>query len=456
MRQLAEEYFVSLQTLSVRPTAARIAMLAVALYAFFWLAHYEVARVAEGLLILLFVISMANRRNSTTVLLREPLFWLFVLWLLLQVYTYVQAAKLFPEWQDGQVTVARHYSKVFMVLVLAWWMAGSVKTTLLLYCLAFVGFIVGVTLSDELVLDIQRILAHERVDFGYRNWEHLSVYSAFFFLVLVFFWRRLLAVFHDNWVWAGYLLLAGWLVVCITGIIGSQTRATWLGLSVALGVASAGYITRLWRRQKHAGEVNRRNYLRYGSGGALLMVVVAVLLVKFDTSVLVEKRLEREQGVVALLLEGRAEEVPYTSIGIRIQSWRRALGWVAERPLTGWGPKSAKPLIAQSDMPDYIKEVIGHLHNSYIELAVAYGFVGVAFFMVIFVILGYRAWWAWRRGLMPDDLFFFLGTFMIYWLIVNMFESYLMYSTGIYINALIGGAAYTFYISKKAECGAVT
>ncbi|MFO7593044.1 MAG: O-antigen ligase family protein [Pseudomonadota bacterium] len=456
MRQLAEEYFVSLKALSVRPAVAKIAMPAVVLYAFFWLANYEVARAAESLLILLFFISVVNRGNATAVLLREPLFWLLVLWVLLQAYVYFQTAKLFPEWQDGQVTVARHYSKVFMVLVLAWWMAGAVRTILLLYGLAFAGFVVGIIFSDELVADLQRIIAHVRVDFGYRNWEHLSVYSAFFFLVTVFFWRRLLALFQGNWVWVGYLLLAGWLVVCLTGIIGSQTRATWLGLIVALGVASTGYIIRVWRRQKHAGEANRQSYIRYGSVGVLLILVFAALVIKFDASGLVEKRLEREQGVVALLLEGRAEEVPYTSIGVRIQSWRRALEWIAERPVTGWGPKSAKPLIAQSDMPERIKEVIGHLHNSYIELAVAYGVVGIAFFMAILIILGYRAWWAWRRGLMPDDLFFFLGTFMIYWLIVNMFESYLMYSTGIYINALIGGAAYTFYISEKAKYGAGT
>jgi O-antigen ligase len=155
--------------------------------------------------------------------------------------------------------------------------------------------------------------------------------------------------------------------------------------------------------------------------------------------------------VIEKIMTGDLDKVPLSSIGIRIHTWRKAVGWIQERPWTGWGPKSRKALYANSDLPPSIKKQFGHFHNSIIEITLAYGLVGLAVFMLIAGVVGYRAWWAWRRGLMPDDVFFFLGAFFIYWLIVNMFESYVIYTTGYYINALVGGAAYTFYLASRQQ-----
>ncbi|MDZ7851451.1 MAG: O-antigen ligase family protein [Halomonas sp.] len=91
------------------------------------------------------------------------------------------------------------------------------------------------------------------------------------------------------------------------------------------------------------------------------------------------ERMTSERECWHSLLEGGVENVPYTSIGIRINTWLAALEWIEQRPLVGWGGQARSLVIEHTPwLPPFVKENFGHPHNYLLEVWVAYGLLGVA------------------------------------------------------------------------------
>lgn len=181
--------------------------------------------------------------------------------------------------------------------------------------------------------------------------------------------------------------------------------------------------------------------------GIIAITISTAAVIYYDTSI--TKRLTAERVTLEKLTEGDFEHIKKGSIGIRIDSWRMALGWIKERPITGWGAQTRKALIQRSDWPIEYKKKFGHLHNSYLELLVDYGVVGLSLFAGLFAYIWFRAWQAWRHNIIPNDIMAFGALWCIYWLIVNCFESYIIYSaTGNYLNAIVMGVLYTYHLSR--------
>jgi len=59
--------------------------------------------------------------------------------------------------------------------------------------------------------------------------------------------------------------------------------------------------------------------------------------------------------------------------------------------------------------------------------------------------IGRATWLAWRGGAMPGDMALFACGFFVYWIIVNQFESYLSFTTGVTVHNLIVGGLVTHY-----------
>lgn len=169
-------------------------------------------------------------------------------------------------------------------------------------------------------------------------------------------------------------------------------------------------------------------------------MVVALL---FDV---LAQRLAAESHVIAEVLQGNLDDVPYTSVGIRIHSWVAALEWIAERPLVGWGGEARGLVMDHTPwLPTFVKDNFGHLHNFFLEVWVAYGLVGLGVMAALAAWVGRATWKAWRGGAMPNDIALFGATFFVYWVIVNQFESYNSFWTGVYVHNLVAGGLVTHY-----------
>src|SRR5699024_5039042 len=130
----------------------------------------------------------------------------------------------------------------------------------------------------------------------------------------------------------------------------------------------------------------------------------------------ITQRLAAESDVIERIVEWRFDEIPYTSVGNRINTWRAGMDWIAKRPLVGWGGEGRNLAIKHTQwVPDHVKEEYGHLHNYFLELWVAYGLLGVAVMLALAVWVGQGCWRSWRAGVLPGDIALFGAAFFIYW-----------------------------------------
>jgi hypothetical protein len=57
---------------------------------------------------------------------------------------------------------------------------------------------------------------------------------------------------------------------------------------------------------------------------------------------------------------------------------------------------------------------------------------------------------------MPEPVFLFIAGFIVYWLVVNAFESFMLYSSGRYLLNLVIAAAMVYHpraVSARAPAG---
>jgi O-antigen ligase len=371
-----------------------------------------------------------NIRNS------GPL-WLLLAALTVQTVSWSLAVWHHPDWAASNPKLDR-LAKLFIFIAIAWFLGGSTRNTLLIWGLAFVGWLIATFAYGNGLEEWWAGLHGKRAGLGYRNAQHGSMLFGAALLGLIAFSGRFSRVQGRLVPWriAVSLVLIG---ISLVGISIGQTRAVWLGLTPAISVAATIWLIRALLRSRNKPTHLARQLIVFASG--LLVVSMAVSVLFQGT---LQHRLSQESPVVQKIIEGDVSAIPYSSIGIRIHSWRAALEWIEERPLVGWGSEGRGLVMDHTSwLPSEIKEQFGHLHNYFLEVWVAYGLLGVCVIAALAFWVGRGTWLAWRGGVVSNDLALFAVTFFVYWLTVNQFESYNAFSSGVYVQNLVLGGLVT-------------
>ena len=246
-------------------------------------------------------------------------------------------------------------------------------------------------------------------------------------------------------IWLSFCLVS--LIACVGGVLFTQVRAVWLGLAIALSAGLLIYFI-LARRRPGAHPVVNITL----TSCLLLMVLVTTALLEFtDIGKRIESRLAISEETIEELQQALSlDSVPMTSSSVRVASWVAGFRWFVERPLLGWGPGTTDDLIDQSSLfsPSF-KSQFGHLHNSYMETLVALGLVGTLILATLTLWIGWTTIRALKTKAMPMDAFVFSWVFFGYWLVVNVFESYIMFNTGHFLVACVGAFVYAFYLNSS-------
>lgn len=409
------------------PALLAVGVTSLLVYAGLHILWHDVGGQAEALTAILglAVILIYGRgiRNSA------PL-WLLLAALVVQALSWWLGYQHHPQWVADYPEL-RHLARLFIFVAVAWWLGGSTRNTLWLWGLAALGYLVVTLLPGSALQDWSHGLNGQRVDFGIRNAQHSAMLFGTLLLGLLTLAPRLLRPGRWRALRGGAWMVAT--VLASIAVLICQTRAVWLGLVLALPVALGLYGIYQWFR---------------GSGLKLrqfcLAVLGVVLLAGIAAATLhgtVSKRLMDESSVIERVASGHWDDIPYTSVGIRINTWRAASEWIAERPWVGWGGEGRSLAIDHTDwLPDSVRDRFGHLHNFFIEVWVAYGLLGVAVIATLVAWIGHGCWHAWRAGVLPGDIALFGAAFFVYWLVVNQFESYESFWTGMYVhNIIVGG-----------------
>lgn len=427
---------------------ARTYALLVALYGFSFLPFLRVAQISESLLVLLFLglLTLGNRNSPIRqVLVRDPVFRIMLLFTVFLAGARAWYALSLPVDLEPNTRDMRYYLKPFMVLILATGLAlQPINRAWQLLLIGWAGLLVYLGLNFD-AHEWQRALAGRRVDFGIHNAQHTGLFFGTSLLALICFAPRILMRARSP---LGFALLALPLVASIalafTGTLAAQTRAVWLGL-----VASIVILVILLASQTLKRHWNPKVLWASALGIAMVLGGIFVALHSLQT---LERRVDQSKINLENFLATPMEQGnPRTSSGVRLYSWRVALGWVSERPLAGWGAGTVDDKIDQSEFFDgWFKKRFGHLHNSFVETLYAHGLIGTGLLCALIMWIGVATARCFKAGNMPLDVFVFAYTYFAFWFVINLFESYILYSTGQYMNALIVGFIYAFYLSSRA------
>ncbi len=328
--------------------------------------------------------------------------------------------------------------KLFLFLPLAWWIGGSRAGAIRMLTIAFLGLITAVALDPNLMQSLSKLCAGQRVDFDIYNAQHGAL---FFGLVIIFcisgFSQRDPNEPIVSWSNA-LLLLAG--LVSLIGVVGTQGRAAILALFVCGMVAVVQTILK-----------NRyifRDTATMLKGFLVLALITGMLT--WSAKEILDNRVIIEETTVQMLLSGNLEEIPFDSNGIRIHSWAQSLNWIVERPVTGWGLKARSDVIQLGGrFPDNLKAAgWGHLHNGYLEILLGFGAVGFVFLCVLWVVLLRRI-----KLAASNDLYAFALYSSIFFLVLNMFESFFIYSSGEFTISLFMAGGYCQYLARSLDSG---
>lgn len=409
-----------------------IGWLALSAYAALWLINFDISRVAESIFILCFIIAWTFETKRTTKW--NKIFLLFALFLSLQTGVYYYAVDRFPEFSGEQFKATRHVAKLFLCIAVAWWIRGSIILSRYLLTIFIMGFLSSLIINSS-ITEWQSGFEGRRVDLSYTNAQHAALYFGLLFIFSIT-WLTSYISQHKRLI--TYIIPAFLVALGATGIVITQTRAVWLALAIVatVGIVVAGIFFLLRWKNK---QLNNANI------GIPLIVVAGMLLLGAGLmKPVISDRLSAEENVIESIADGELKKIPLTSIGIRLHTWSYALEKIKERPLTGWGPESRKPLIDEGPFPDWIKARFGHFHNIYIEIALAYGILGFLAILALTAavikgnaLLVRRGYSTWGYGLLSAWLFFS---------IVSAFESYAIFESGTHFYIIIGGIGMSFYL----------
>ncbi|GGX60378.1 O-antigen ligase family protein [Saccharospirillum salsuginis] len=330
-------------------------------------------------------------------------------------------------------------ARLFLFVPIAWWLGGNTRTLGWYLTTAFSGLLLACLLDPNLPATLTALAQGKRVDFNILNAQHVALYFSIAFIGLLSVTQLVISSTKSvKDTWKPLLYVAG-LIICIAVVLGTQTRAAWLALMACAGI----WIIQLgWR-------------YRYKKPGGKFLISVLIFtsisgFIGYQFSDTVVKRIQTEQGTLNHIISGDWENIPYTSIGIRINTWIEATRWIADKPVTGWGGNVRKVIIDQAErFPEWVRDRFGHFHNSYLEFSLAYGLVGLLLLLGVFTQL------LWRINRLDHTSPQWIKTFSIYsialLLVMNFFESYFFFWSGIYVITVTLVIPYAAILSQQTS-----
>ncbi|WP_406732430.1 O-antigen ligase family protein [Vibrio scophthalmi] len=375
--------------------------------------------------------------TSPKSLISDNVFKLFIAALVASFLSWINAKVQLPHLARELPDLGPMFN-LFYFLPIAFFLQGKSNRVALLWFAMLTGFIVSfLSHSPDFFGELLRGSNGARISFGVNNAQHPAIWSGVAIIVLT---AMTIKEFTTNSLrrplcWIAYI---GLLLFFTFVLIATQTRQVLLGLTLSISLGSIGYV---YTKKIKA---SKKRVI-----SSILILLMVLFSIGHFTGV--EKRIEREQNTVLLVLSGQFDKVPDDSAGIRITLWNAAFDWIKERPLFGSDFGVSKELIKNSDKTSsFVKSEMDHLHNSFIDLTVFYGLLGLAIISLT-LILVFRRCMASDKGQQFNKIQYACCLFFVYWVTVNMFESYLFSTSGLLVHNIMLGSFFTFMMHNNGE-----
>lgn len=344
-----------------------------------------------------------------------------------------------PDLQNEGSPQLDRLARWFIFIFIAYWLIGRKASPLIMWTCFVIGLLISPFFTGEGINELVNAMQGNRTDFGLRNAQHTGM---FFGVAIVGLYSVLLyQLIRPSIKRKTGIMLAILFILCTLGLIASQTRGAWLSTGFAIVISSALTLAITFR--PHRSNYRKKNRSVFTIIGILIFALFLLFLGA------PKERFLKESTTIEKFTAGDIAQMKNDSVGVRVKSWASALSWIEERPLIGWGRMGSPGVIHHSEyLPTHLKPRYGHLHNSYLDIMVQYGFLGLAIFLVLIAWLFLFSWKSWREKTMPNEVFIFIISFIVYWLFVNTTESYMLYSSGRFVLNLVVGGALAYHLNS--------
>lgn len=381
---------------------------------------------------------------------KEPMVILLFLIILVQILSWTNSLIYIPEFSNSAPKIDR-LGKLFLFVFMAYWLKGKVTNVYILWGCYVLGFLIGCIVHSDFINELYLGLQGNRIDFNIKNAQYTSMFSGlsfifcFFYFILFSFTEKLTQNIKFRILGSIGLLILSVLFFII--IIISQSRMVWLAI-----VITALLLPIL------LSIFSEKIKIFHFIIGYLLLFSIMIFSLKVLSPAIEKRSGEGDVQVIYSLLHLNFDDIPMSSVGIRINSWIEASHWIKKHPLIGVDANAPGLVISQSKLfNDRINEsyvtikTLRHLHNFHIEVLVSYGVIGLLLIYALYINLP-RSLFLIKDKLPDTNLWIFLSLCCItYWLTINAFESFNSRNYGVYSHNVFFAGLYTFYLAIKLD-----
>lgn len=354
----------------------------------------------------------------------NAIFWIFLLSFAVQIASWINSLRVIPDLATSYPQI-KFLAALFLFVFIAFWVNGNKSRVLLLYASLVLSFIFTACYHNFLHNSFAQGLSGQRVDFAMDNAQFTSMLSVVVAGLTAYIVTQLPKSRYKP---VAYFIGGSVILFALFALIISQSRQVWLAV-VVVALLSPLICYRSF------------NYKRT----LLIYILLTILSLSLFNVSFIHKRVVTESGVIEKVVEGDWDNIPMTSVGIRFNSWIEASKWIVKSPILGTDKGSVKQVIKTSEKFQAQRRTasFGHLHNFYLETLVAYGLFGM-----LFVVLLYRTIIVnvIQHQPYPQQVFLFL--FLIFWAIINSFESYNTKMLGLYAQNIVLAGLFTYSLPK--------
>lgn len=373
---------------------------------------------------------------------KDSMLKLLGLVLLIQVASWLNSLIYLPDIANSGPKIDR-LAKLFSFIFIAYWLKGSLRSVYLLWGTLAVGFIFGCFVHVDFLTEVVRSMHGDRVDFAIKNAQFTSMFSGISLLISAFILSQLLLNKKPfEGISAQIKILMFVTLICFLTFfafvtIVTQARQVWLALGFTIIISPIFYA--------FVFEKSNRKLI------VMSYLLIAITFVGLSQSEIIQQRVMRETGTLQILLSGDLDNIPMTSIGIRVNSWIAATDWIKERPFFGSDSEAIAQVIQQSDKFQGLLKEFGHLHNYHIETLVAYGFIGLFLIYTLYYWLVRSLFIEKKQKPELSGITVFSLIFVTFWACINFFETFNGRSFGVYTHNIMFAGFYTFYLTSSLK-----
>ena len=374
---------------------------------------------------------------------KDPMLKILGLALIIQIASWLNACIYLPDIANSGPKIDR-LAKLFSFVFIAYWLKGNLRRVYLLWATLALGFIIGCFVHVDFTNEVIRALNGTRVDFAIKNAQFTAMFAGVSLLISGFLIYQLFSnkkpfenITTINKAIFSVLMITALIFFAFISIV-TQSRQVWLAL-VLTAILSPIFYTFVYPNSN-----KKRIFMSY--------LIIGIAFFALSQSDIIQKRVLRETGTLQKIVSGDLNNIPMTSIGIRVNSWVAAADWIKERPLIGSDVEAIGEVIQQSPkFSPQLKKRFQHLHNYHIEILVAYGLLGLLIIYALYYWLVRSLFIMKKQHTELSAITLFSLIFVAFWAIVNSFETFNGRSFGVYTHNIMFAGFYTFYLTTSLK-----